>query len=120
VSQVEQRRFETPDDRRAFVDKGQVDIVKIGPSVVGLATFEAGWRWSEHVGPLSGQTSCSMSHVGYVLSGRQCLRMDDGTEFEVGPGDLISIPPGHDGWTVGTEPCVILYFNDMGDYAKGR
>jgi uncharacterized cupin superfamily protein len=59
-----------------------------------------------------------MNHVGYVLSGRQRLRMDDGAELEVGPGDLVTIPPGHDGWTVGDEPCVILYFGDLSGYAK--
>jgi uncharacterized cupin superfamily protein len=53
-----------------------------------------------------------------VVSGRQVVRTDDGTETEFGPGDVVSIPPGHDGWTVGDEPCVVVDFSGMGDYAK--
>jgi class 3 adenylate cyclase len=30
--------------------------------------------------------------------------LDDGTEFEAGPLDLMDIPPGHDAWVVGDEP----------------
>jgi uncharacterized cupin superfamily protein len=44
--------------------------------------------------------------------------MDDGTELEIGPGDVVSIPPGHDGWTIGDEPCVVLDFAGMATYAK--
>jgi quercetin dioxygenase-like cupin family protein len=118
VTQLERRTFDQPDETRSFVAKGGVDIVAIGGSEVGRATFEPGWRWSQHVGPIIGMESCQMEHVGFVVSGRQRLRLDDGTEIEVSAGDLVSIPPGHDGWTVGDEPCVILYFAGMGDYAK--
>ena len=52
-------------------DKGKVEIVNIGGGVVGLATFEPGWKWSEHVKPIAGTDSCQASHVGYVISGRQ-------------------------------------------------
>ena len=34
--------------------------------------------------------------------------MDDGKEEVFGPGDVGSIPPGHDGWTIGNEPVVWL------------
>ena len=36
------------------------------------------------------------------------VRMDDGTEIEGGPGDTAVIPPGHDAWVVGDEPCVSI------------
>jgi len=114
---LERRRFEEPDEHRAFAACGQVEIVQIGGADVGRATFEPGWRWSEHVGPLAGTATCHMEHVGYVVSGHQHLRMDDGVELDVGPGDLVAIPPGHDGWTVGEEPCVIIYFGGMAGYA---
>ena len=45
-------------------------------------------------------------------------RMDDGTEFEARAGDVSSIPPGHDGWVVGSEPVVLIDFQGMADYAK--
>ena len=47
------------------------------------------------------------------ISGRQIIHMDDGTELEIGAGDIVSIPAGHDGWTVGDEPCVVLDFAGM-------
>jgi uncharacterized cupin superfamily protein len=44
--------------------------------------------------------------------------MDDGKELEIGPGDVVSIPPGHDGWTVGDEACIVIDFAGMETYAK--
>jgi quercetin dioxygenase-like cupin family protein len=118
MAELERKRFDDPDDARPFKDKGQVEIVNIGNGVVGRATFEPGWKWSEHVKPIAGTPSCQAAHVGYVLSGRQIIKMDDGTELEIGAGDIVSIPAGHDGWTVGDEPCVVLDFAGMATYAK--
>jgi quercetin dioxygenase-like cupin family protein len=44
--------------------------------------------------------------------------MDDGSEQEVGPGDVVAIPPGHDAEIVGDEACVLVDFGEFGDYAK--
>ena len=38
--------------------------------------------------------------------------MDDGSEAEFGPGDVGSIPPGHDAWIVGNEPFICIDFPD--------
>jgi mannose-6-phosphate isomerase-like protein (cupin superfamily) len=97
--------------------KGKVEVVSFGDNTVGRATFEPGWRWSEHVKPIAGTDSCQAHHVGYIVSGRMAIKMDDGTEFEMGPGDAYDIPPGHDGWVVGNEPYVGI---DVGlaNYAK--
>jgi uncharacterized cupin superfamily protein len=46
------------------------------------------------------------------------VRMDDGTEKEVGPGDVLVIPPSHGAWVVGDEPCVQVDFTGMEIYAK--
>ena len=46
------------------------------------------------------------------------VQMDDGTTRMIGPGDVAVIPPGHDAWIVGNEPCVALDFTGMADYAK--
>jgi uncharacterized cupin superfamily protein len=70
------------------------------------------------VKPIVGTSSCEAAHVGYVLSGRQRILMDDGTELDISAGDVVSIPSGHDGWTVGDEPCVVLDFAGMANYAK--
>jgi hypothetical protein len=44
--------------------------------------------------------------------------MDDGTEGEAGPGDIAVIPPGHNAWVVGNEPCVMIDFTGAKNYAK--
>jgi hypothetical protein len=36
------------------------------------------------------------------------IRFEDGSEIMVGPGDVVDLAPGHDAWTVGDEPCVML------------
>jgi quercetin dioxygenase-like cupin family protein len=115
---VEKKGFEAADETRPFQDKGRVELLNIAGGVVGRATFEPGWKWSEHVKPIAGTDSCEAAHFGYVVSGRQVVRMDDGTEVEFGPGDVVSIPPGHDGWTLGDEPCVVIDFSGMANYAK--
>jgi len=62
------RRFEQPDEVRTFT-KGKFEIVKIGSMTIGRASYEPGWKWSEHVGPTMGATSCNVEHVGLVISG---------------------------------------------------
>jgi hypothetical protein len=54
-----------------MANKGRVEILMIGDGVVGKATFEPGWRWSEHVKPIAGTGSCQAAHLGYVLSGHR-------------------------------------------------
>src|SRR6516225_5987580 len=111
AAKIERKAFDKPDETRPFKDgKGKVDVITVGEHTVGRGTFEPGWRWSEHVKPIAGTDSCQAAHLIYVLSGRQKLKMDDGTEIEIGPGDVVSVPAGHDGWVVGDEPCVALDF----------
>lgn len=87
-----------------------------GSTVSGCkrCTFE----WSNDVAPIAGTKSCQAPHLGYVLSGRMRIRMDDGTEDEVGPGDFLRIAPGHDAWVVGDVPCVLVDFGGFEAYAK--
>ena len=106
-----------PDETRKF-PKGKLELVKLEGVTFGLATFEPGWKWSESVKPLVKTESCQAPHTNYHLSGRLHIRMDDGTEMEFGPGDIGVVPPGHDAWTVGDEPCVVLDITGMVDYAK--
>lgn len=114
------KNIDSPDEVREMKDgKGRVELVDLGCGVVGRATFEPGWKWSEHVKPMAGTDSCQAAHVGYVLSGRMKIVMDDGEEAEVGPGDFMTAAPGHDAWTIGDETCVMLDWQGMADYAKG-
>lgn len=103
--------FGSPDDTRQFPDgKGKVQLVTLEGGAVKRSTFEPGWRWSEHVKPTAGTDSCQVPHLSYVISGRMRIRMDDGSEHEVGPGDVMALPPGHDAWVVGDEPSIQVDF----------
>jgi hypothetical protein len=115
---VEIKNFDTPDETRPFEGKGQAEVVEVAGHTVGHGTFEPGWKWSENVKPIAKTDSCQVSHLGYVMSGRMRVFMDDGSESEIGPGDVVAIPPGHDAEIVGDEACVMLDFGEFGDYAK--
>jgi quercetin dioxygenase-like cupin family protein len=116
--QLQKKSFSSADEVRPMSGMGEVEIVKVGDGVVGRATFQPGWRWSEHVKPIAGTDSCQAAHFGYVVSGRQRVMMDDGTELEFEAGDVVAIPPGHDAVVVGDEPCVVIDFAGMEHYAE--
>src|SRR5579875_813546 len=117
---MQRMSLDTPEETRAFKDgRGRLELVNLDAGPVGRATFEPGWRWSEHVKPMAGTDSCQAAHLGYYVSGRMMVVMDDGQEDEFGPGDFAIIPPGHDAWVVGAEPCVVIDWQGFADYAKG-
>jgi quercetin dioxygenase-like cupin family protein len=113
------KRFEQPDEVRTF-EKGKFELVSIGGMIIGRATYEPGWRWSLHVGRTVGKTSCEVEHVGIVLAGRATAAMDDGRIFEMKPGDIFYIEPGHDSWVVGDEPYVSLHLMGAASYAANK
>ena len=115
--ELEVRRFEQPDEQRSM-SLGQFELVRLAGTTVGRASYEPGWKWSENVKPIAGTDSCQVSHLGYVLSGRMRVHMDDGGETEVSSGQVVAIPPGHDAEVVGDEACVMVDFGEFGDYAK--
>jgi quercetin dioxygenase-like cupin family protein len=113
---IELVNFNEPSETRHF-DKGCFELYRVGPVTVGRATYEPGWRWSQHVGPSVGAASCQVEHVGLVLSGQAVAKMDDGSEVVMKPGDFFYVPPGHDSWVVGDEPYVSLHILGSESYA---
>jgi quercetin dioxygenase-like cupin family protein len=112
------KRFESPDEVRVMT-KGRFEIVRIGGLTIGRASYEPGWKWSEHVGPTVGATRCPVEHVGLVLSGTATAAFDDGRVIELKAGELFYIPPvPHDSWVVGSEPYVSLHFLGADHYAR--
>jgi hypothetical protein len=99
------RRFDEPDERREF-PLGSFELVTLDGMTLGRASYEPGWKWSEHVGAALGTALCDVAHVGI-----------DGTEFVMEPGDLFEIPGGHDSWVVGDEPYVSLHLQGATTYA---
>ncbi|GAA2420520.1 cupin domain-containing protein [Actinomadura vinacea] len=114
------KNFQRPDEIREFEGKGRVEILTLAGRDVARGTFEPGWRWSRNVKPIAGTDLCEVSHMGHCVSGRLRVMMEDGSSQEIGPGDTYAIPPGHDAEVVGEEPCVMLDFGEVGDYAKRR
>jgi hypothetical protein len=108
------KSFDKPDDR---VSKGgvEIEVVQLGDVKVKRATYPVGWRFSRDMGA----PKCLDTHVGYALSGRIMVELDDGTRFETGPGAAFMIPAGHDAYVVGDEPAVIVQF-DEGESAASR
>ena len=113
------KRFDEPDEVRHF-EKGKFELVHIGGMTIGRATYDPGWKWSEHVGKSLGKKSCEVEHVGMVIQGRATAAMDDGRIIEMKAGDIFYIAPGHDSWVVGDEPYVSLHFLGASDYAAHK
>ena len=111
------KRFDNPDEVRTF-EKGRFEVVHIGGMTLGRATYEPGWKWSEHVGRVLGQNRCQVEHVGMVLNGRATASMNDGRVIELSAGDIFYIAPGHDSWVVGDEPYVSLHLMGAGSYTQ--
>jgi hypothetical protein len=112
------KRFEEPDEEREM-PLGRFELVRLGGMTIGRATYQPGWRWSQHVGRNLGQSRCQVEHVGLVLSGAATAAFSDGRVIEIRAGDLFYIPPEpHDSWVLGNEPYVSLHFLGADHYAK--
>lgn len=112
------RRFEQPDEVREMT-LGRFEILRLAGMTLGRATYQPGWRWSEHVGRALGKERCEVEHLGLVLSGVATAAFENGHVVELRPGSLFYIPPTpHDSWVVGTEPYVSLHFMGADKYAK--
>ena len=101
---VAHRDFAAPDELRTFP--------------AGRLVLEPGWRWSEHVKPVAGTELCEAPHFQYHVSGTLRIRTADGTEFDAVPGQITSLPAGHDAWVVGDEPVVVVDWYGASNYAK--
>jgi hypothetical protein len=110
VAGVVKRDFSAPDTTRT-PDKVTVEIVDVGGSTVGRATFQPGWRWSESIKPIVGGDQCQVHHLGILLEGQMHVVHEDGTEADLVAGDVYQIHPGHDAWVVGDAPAVGVEFD---------
>jgi class 3 adenylate cyclase len=101
------KSFATPDEDRLFPN-GSGKIVNLDEATIGVGRWEPGWRWSTDLAPLMGTPSCRVHHLGYAISGRLAVVMDDGQTIEIPPGSAYEIPSGHDASVVGDEPFVTV------------
>ena len=114
---TEHKTFAQPDEVRTFPN-GKAEILRVGGAEVGRLVFQPGWRWSTDVKPLAKTPSCEAPHFQYHVSGKLAIRMDDGTEFIAGAGDITSLPRGHDAWIIGDEAVVVVDWFGATHYAK--
>ena len=99
-------RVASLDDMQSMGELASATQVDVGGFTVWKFVFEPGWRFTEHVAP----EPCPAPHMGYIERGTLHVVMDDGTEADAGPGTAVVIEPGHDAWTVGDEPCILIDF----------
>ena len=112
------KRFEAPDEVRRF-EKGRFEVIKIGGMTIGRATYEPGWKWSQHVSPTAGTPFCEVEHIGLVLSGKATAAVQGGQVYELGPGTLFYVPAvAHDSWVLGNQPYVSLHFLGAEKYTR--
>jgi hypothetical protein len=117
MQETQHKSFKEPDEVREF-PSGRAEILSVGDGEVGRLLFEPGWRWSNDVKPIAQTESCEAPHFQYHVSGRLAIRMDDGTEIIAGPGDVTSLPSGHDAWVVGDEAVVVVDWYGASNYAR--
>lgn len=117
TGKAEQKSFETPDETRTF-DHGAMQLLRIGGGEVGRLVLQPGWRWSNDVKPIAGTELCEAPHFQYHVAGTLRIRMADGTEFDAVPGDVTSLPSGHDAWVMGDEDVVVVDWFGASGYAR--
>lgn len=118
MASIETKSLNSPDQITMPFEKGRIEIVNVGGITLMRETLQPGWKWSEHVKPVAKTDSCQKRHLKYIVSGRQKIVMNDGTEVELVPGDFAVIEPGHNAWVVGDEPNVLLEMAAIEKLAK--
>ena len=117
MAKTEHKEFGLADEVRTF-EHGRAEILEMEGGTIGRLVLNPGWRWSNDVKPIAKTQSCEAPHFQYHISGQLAIRMDDGTEFIAGPGDITSLPSGHDAWVVGDEPVVVVDWFGASKYGK--
>jgi len=112
---MQKKNLNNPDETDVH-GKIKKETVTLDTVEVTRVTFEVGAKWSNDLKDYAGTESCELPHVALIQSGRLKVVMDDGSEEEFGPGDIMLLPPGHDAWTVGEEACVFVEFSQGKDY----
>lgn len=114
LTSMQKARLDTVErDFHGDISKQTVTLDDVSVTKV---TFDVGAKWSKDLKSYAGTTSCLLPHVAYVLSGAIKIVMDDGSEEVFEAGDVMMLPPGHDAWTVGSQPCVFIEFSQGNNY----
>jgi mannose-6-phosphate isomerase-like protein (cupin superfamily) len=107
MQSLQKKRFSKP-DKTISRPKSKFDTIEMGDISLVRTTYKPGWQWSKDIKPVAKTEWCEKHHFLYCLEGRMRIRMRDGSELELGPGDVVDIPPGHDGMVIGKKPAIVL------------
>jgi class 3 adenylate cyclase len=110
-------RVDQPNEVRPY-PLGRNEIFEMDDFVVGRMVHEPGWQWSRHVRPIAGTDRCMYHHLGYCVSGRLHIQLEDGTEGEIAAQEMFELPPGHDAWVIGDEEWIAIDFRGARSYAR--
>ena len=109
MSQTTLKHFNDPDEVRIF-PHGRFEIIQIAGATLGRATYQPGWKWSEHNAPSVGTAFCHAPHTGTVVSGHGVVLYETGERLDLLPGHAFHITSTpHDSWVEGDEPYVSLH-----------
>ena len=78
----------------------KIELANIGGNTIARFELQKEWKWSNDVKRVVKTEWCEAPHLQYMISGKYHVKMKDGSEFDIGPGDVVSVPPGHDAWVV--------------------
>lgn len=91
----------------------QIEAVELGGALVRRVAHAPGWRWTKHSSAEVGEPRCPRHHVGLIVGGRMRVEDADGNGFDAAEGDVVVIEPGHDAWTLGDEPSILVEFESL-------
>lgn len=117
ITKLMKKSLNNPDETRPF-GQSKLELVNFDDVTIGRLTLMPGWSWEKDVKPLVNTQSCQVPHTQYCVQGRLKVIMDDGVDFEIGPGDAVVIPPGHKAYVMGNKPFVAVDFAGAKVYAK--
>ena len=113
----EQRNFRDA-DQTLGTSEHKVEVLNIAGGTIVRLTLSPGFKFSDEQKKAGGSPWCELRHAQYQVSGRLHIKMKDGTEFEIGPGDVTVFPEGHDAWVVGSESVVMIDWVDAAKSSK--
>ena len=119
MTRLEHASLLDPANQRPL-SRGVGAAAQIGGLAIGRAILEPGWRWSEDVKPIAQTASCEAPHFQYHVVGVLRIRTSAGEDFDARPGQVSTLPSGHDAWVVGDEPVVVVDWWGASHYARSE
>lgn len=88
-----------------------VDEVAAGRGRIKRVIYPPGWRWTTHMGPVTGGDRCGHAHVGMLVQGTIVVEYPDGCRDVQVASAAVVVAPGHDSWVEGDQPAVLIQYD---------